>query len=136
MARQRVSEKKAIEDDFEEKQDIYCPDGCQFQEEEVEEIDSTKSFITTAAREYIWEKGEEGCEKLADSDNNGCHFPEEKVEEMDNKTSFIMKGDEGYENNDYATLEIPTKIFHDMAQYAYKQLHILTFQVQTCQQNT
>ena len=63
------------------------------------------------------EKGEEGCEKLADSDNNGCQFPEEKVEEMDNKTSFIMKGDEGCENNDYATLEIPTKIFHDMVQY-------------------
>ena len=36
---------------------------------------------------------------------------------MDNKTSFIMKEDEGCENNDYATLEIPTKIFHDMAQY-------------------
>ena len=72
-------------------EDIYCPDGCQFQEEEVEEMDSNTSFITTAAREYIVEKGEEGCEKLADSDNNGCHFPEEKVEEMDNKTSFIMK---------------------------------------------
>ena len=58
-------------------------------------------------------KGDEGCEKLADIDNNGGHFPEEKVEEMDNKTSFIMKRDEECGNNKHATLEIPTKIFHD-----------------------
>ena len=34
-----------------------------------------------------------------------------------------MKGDEGCENNDYATLEIQTKIFHDIVKYQTAEGH-------------
>ena len=42
---------------------------------------------------------------------------------MDNKTSFIMKRDEECGNNKHATLEIPTKIFHDIVQYQTAEGH-------------